>query len=139
MTLLLVMLGAAVGAPCRLLIDRAVTRRVAQRPPPGAARGRSPRWSVVTHPGMPWGILTANLIGSFVLGVVWALCPAPGQALLGAGFCGALTTYSTFAHQTTGLARSGAVPTAVAYVVISVAGCVALAFVGGWLVGAVAR
>lgn len=54
----------------------------------------------------PWAILVVNLVGSFVLGAVLdhltALGPDAGRRraarlLLGVGFCGAFTTYSSFA------------------------------------------
>src|SRR4051794_34980200 len=49
-------------------------------------------------PAWPWATLVANLDGAFVLGAVaTALAPGSrGRALLGAGLCGALTTFSTF-------------------------------------------
>ena len=79
MILLWVALGAAVGAPARYLTDRAVQTR---------------RDSV-----FPWGTLTVNVVGSFILGVLAALgshvSPAV-SALVAVGFCGALTTFSTF-------------------------------------------
>lgn len=86
MTLLWVALGAAIGAPLRYLTDRFVQSR---------------------HSSVfPWGIMTINVLGSFVLGVVTGVAAHPAlAALLGTGFCGAFTTYSTFANDTVALAR----------------------------------
>lgn len=88
MTALLVALGAAIGAPLRYLTDRAVQAR---------------------HDSVfPWGTLVVNLAGSLVLGFVLALPADPAvAALLGTGFCGALTTYSTFSYETLRLVEQG--------------------------------
>jgi fluoride exporter len=96
-----VAIGAAVGAPARYLTDRAVQSRF------GTA--------------LPWGTLTVNVVGSFVLGLVTALAPDPAlAALVGTGFCGALTTYSTFSFETFALAERGSPWRAAANVVGSV-------------------
>lgn len=89
MSALMVALGAAVGAPTRFLVDLTLQHRL----------GRA----------FPWGTLVVNVVGSLILGSLLAL-PLPPEvpALLGTGFCGALTTYSTFAHETVRLARTGA-------------------------------
>lgn len=109
MTALWVALGAAVGAPLRYLTDRAFQRL-----------GR-----------FPWGTLTVNVVGSFVLGVVTAVPAAPAvTALVGVGFCGALTTYSTFAYETAALVERRAVAVAAANVVGSVVVGLAAAVVG---------
>ena len=77
MTVLLVALGAAVGAPVRYVIAHALDDR------------------------MPWGTLSVNVVGSFLLGMFSALAPSESTfALLGTGFCGGLTTYSAFAVHT---------------------------------------
>lgn len=50
----------------------------------------------------PWGILTVNIIGSFLIGILFAIfvhytVSDTLKAFLTSGFLGALTTYSTFA------------------------------------------
>ena len=92
MTYLWVALGAAIGAPLRYLTDRFVSARVDSR--------------------FPWGTFTVNATGSLILGLVAGVGlagDAPWQLVLGTGFCGALTTYSTFAWETVQLvgARAG--------------------------------
>jgi CrcB protein len=111
MTVLLVALGAAVGAPLRYLVDRAVQTR--------------------HESAFPWGTLGVNILGSLVLGVLTGLPAASAvSALLGTGFCGALTTYSTFSYETMRLARSGLRLHALANVVISVLAGLGAAYIG---------
>lgn len=79
---LLVALGAGVGAPARYAIDQFVQK---------------------TH-GSDWplGTLVVNIVGAFILGLV----VGAGQSsflLLGTGFAGALTTWSTFAMESIAL------------------------------------
>lgn len=94
MTLLLVFLGGAVGAPVRYLTDRLVQR---------------------LHDSVfPWGTLTVNLVGSLVLGLLLGArddvgLPPTAVTLLGTGFCGALTTFSTFGFETMRLLQEGSV------------------------------
>ena len=114
MTPLLVVVGAVVGAPLRLLADRiAVARR-------GRATGL--------------GTLTVNVAGSAVLGLVLGLAAAPAWVvtLVGTGFCGTLTTFSTFGWDVVRLVEERAVTRAVAYLAGSlVLGLGAAAL--GWL------
>jgi CrcB protein len=97
----------------------------------GGAVGAGLRWGVFTlvPPGrFPWPVLAANVVGSFVLGVVMAEEWAhPRRRLLlhdgaGIGFCGGLTTMSTFAVEVADLLRDGDATTAYAYVAASIAG-----------------
>lgn len=53
----------------------------------------------------PTGTLTVNLAGSFLAGLLSNLATPELQVVLIAGFCGGLTTYSTFAWQTKKLAK----------------------------------
>jgi CrcB protein len=113
MTLLLVLLGGAVGAPLRYLTDVSVQR----------LHGTS----------FPWGTWTVNVVGSFVLGVVAASSPDWLATLAGTGFCGALTTFSTFGYETVRLAEEGETRTAVANVAASLAAGLTAAAAGWWL------
>lgn len=93
MILLMVCLGAALGAPARYLTDRAIQSR---------------------HDTVfPWGTLTVNVVGSLILGLLVGAdsryeLPAEVVAAVGIGFCGALTTWSTLGFETVRLAEDGA-------------------------------
>jgi CrcB protein len=97
-TPLLVVLGALVGAPLRLLAHRVAVAR----------RG----------PGSVLGTCAVNVAGSAVLGVLLGLrevSPAV-LALVGTGFCGTLTTFSTFGYEVVRLVEGRAVLRAAGYV-----------------------
>jgi fluoride exporter len=87
--------------------------------------------------GLPWGTFVINITGSLILGflAVWLLERAePARRelylLLGTGFCGGYTTFSTFEWETYKLIRDGNWPVALANILGSVAiGFLAL-FVG---------
>jgi CrcB protein len=115
-TLALVMLGAALGAPLRWWVDRAVQAR---------------------HDSVfPWGTFTVNVLGSFVLGVVAAAATrgSPWYALLGTGFCGGFTTFSTFSFENVRLWEQGSGRIAAFNLAGSVAAGLAAAF-AGWMIG----
>ncbi|MGH2602118.1 MAG: fluoride efflux transporter CrcB [Dehalococcoidia bacterium] len=118
MTALLVALGAAVGAPLRYLVDR---------------------WIQARHDMLfPWGTIVVNAVGSFALG--WLLATGPDRAFtaaLGTGFCGALTTYSTFAYETARLLEDGDRWHAILNILANVALCLPAA-AAGWAIGSAA-
>lgn len=66
----------------------------------------------VTHRGFPYGTLAVNLAGCFVLGLlsyfstVHDVVNAETQAFVSVGLLGALTTFSTFSHETLTLLQS---------------------------------
>lgn len=115
MTAVAVLLGGAVGSTLRYLTDLLVQSRHASR--------------------MPWGTFTVNIVGSFVLGVVAAVCASSGTAyaLWGTGFCGGLTTFSTFSFETVRLGEGGAARTAALNVGLSLVAGFAAVCLGWWL------
>lgn len=84
----------------------------------------------------PWSTFTVNLAGALMLG--WLLTrlaerTAPTRhwrPLVGTGFCGALTTFSTFQIETFQLARDGDVALAIGYPLASIGAGIALAALG---------
>jgi CrcB protein len=110
---LLVAMGAAVGAVARLLLGWWQTRVM-----PG---------------GFPWAIWFANVIGSLLAGFVSGLASTYIFLLLGIGFCGALTTMSTFALDVVMLRAEGARRKAVVNVFASVIPALVFAGLGLWL------
>jgi len=117
-TVLLVFAGGAVGAPARYLLDRWITGR---------------RRAGV----FPWGTLAVNLAGSLILGFVLGAArtlPEDVVTLLGTGFCGALTTFSTFGYETMRLLEDGSVLEAGCNALGSLVAGLALA-AGGFFLG----
>ncbi|MFI6996598.1 fluoride efflux transporter CrcB [Nocardia sp. NPDC050175] len=111
MNALLVIAGAALGAPSRYLLDRSVQLRHDSR--------------------FPWGTLVVNAFGCLVLGgLTGAGLSAPWMLLAGTGFCGAFTTYSTFSYETFRLAEQGAYRHAILNAVVGVATGLAAAVLG---------
>lgn len=73
----------------------------------------------------PWATLAINVLGSFLLGLLWRVglerdWPASTVTPLGTGFLGAFTTYSTFSNETVALVRADRAAAAGAYVALSV-------------------
>src|SRR5690606_36666541 len=106
-----VCLGAAIGAPARYLLDRAVQSR--------------------HQTGMPWGTVTVNLIGALLLGFLLGMDIAPGLQI---GLCGTFTTYSTFSLATVRLLEERAYARALWVVGVHLVvglGAASLGWVGG--------
>ena len=109
MIVLLVAVGGALGATTRYLAGRYV----------GSYRS------------FPVATFVVNVAGCLILGLLsGASMPAQTFALLGTGFCGGLTTYSTFAVESVGLLRIRLALTSVVYSVASVAAGLAAAWLG---------
>jgi len=76
-------------------------------------------WPV--HPGVwPWATFFVNLFGAALLGWL-TTASAETRTLWGSGFCGALTTFSTFQLETLKLVDHGSILLAVVYLGASVA------------------
>ncbi|HVC72062.1 MAG TPA: CrcB family protein [Acidimicrobiales bacterium] len=108
-------LAGAVGAVARFLTD-------------GFVQDRS-------SGSFPFGTLTVNGVGSFVLGVVTGLAWYHGlggraHAIVGVGFCGAFTTWSSVSWETVRLAEDGLDRLALVNMIGAVATALALAALG---------
>lgn len=98
--------SAFVGAILRYLVDHAVRRR--------------------TGAGLPWGTLVVNVTGSLASGFLVGLALHHGLAdtprtVVGTGFLGAYTTFSTFSSETIHLIEGGATRQALLHTALSLA------------------
>ena len=114
--------AGAVGAPVRYLVDGAVSAR--------------------TGGGFPWGTFVINVSGSLVLGLLTGLAlyhgfPEAPRLVLGTGFCGAYTTFSTHTFETVRLVEQGALAAAARNVAATVLAGLAAAALGLILAAAV--
>ena len=107
----------------------------------GAALGALLRWQLGAKlnslfPTVPPGTLVANLVGAYVIGLFiafFATSPAVSaewRLLAITGFCGGLTTFSTFSAEIAGLLQQGRITWALGAVVVHVAGSVVMTFAG---------
>lgn len=92
MTVFMVLLGGAIGAPVRMWLDSLITARLGKR--------QLPVWSR----DFLTGTYIINISGSFLLGFLTGLSlhnhvSALITAFLGIGFCGAYTTFSTWSFE----------------------------------------
>jgi CrcB protein len=108
-TLLQVALGGAIGASARYLTGLAAIRLIG--------------------PGFPWGTLTVNVVGSFIMGAIVVGLAHLGQnrfaPFLMTGLLGGFTTFSAFSLDAVTIWERGQAGTAIAYVAASV--CLSLA------------
>jgi CrcB protein len=106
-----VAIAGAVGAVARLVVDGRVLART---------RGR-----------LPWGTAVINLSGAFVLGVIVGAAPSHEVVLIvGTGFLGAYTTFSTWMLETLLLGESGRSNAAIINIAGQLVAGLALAAVG---------
>ena len=111
LNMLFVAIGGFFGANCRYIMSQFFKKRIPSK------------W--------PLGTLAVNLLGSFLLGY---LIGANGEEritlLLGTGFMGAFTTYSTFNLETIQLLQIKEKGSAIVYFILTYFGGIMLAFLG---------
>ncbi len=111
------MIGGAVGAPLRFAMSVLLFRALNQ-------------------PSFPYGTLTINVLGSFLLAcLTWAAGDRIGigpeaRLLLGGGLLGAFTTYSTFSVETVLLIERSRIFAAAGYAGATVVLCISAAYLG---------
>ena len=114
----------------------------------GAGGALARHWvSSLVHSGtgshFPWGTLTVNALGSFAIGVAFALIVERGlvhpdwRSVTMVGFLGAFTTFSTFSLEALTLYENGQPGFALLYIGSSVLVCIAAVWVGITLMRAV--
>lgn len=118
-----VAVAGGVGAMARFSIDSAITSRGAR--------------------GLPWGTILINVTGSLALGVVvglvvGGLLPPEWQAVLGVGFLGGYTTFSTASYETVRLLQQRRYALAAVNGLGVLVVCAVLAALGLWVGSTVA-
>jgi len=107
----------------------------------GAALGALLRWQLGLRlnsifPTVPPGTLAANLIGAYVVGLAVAFFASfsaispEWRLLVITGFCGGLTTFSTFSAELTTLLQEGRISWALTAVAAHVVGSVLMTLAG---------
>ena len=85
--------------------------------------------------GIPAGTFVVNLIGSFIVGFIMYSSmiidiPPEYRLLVITGFCGALTTFSTFGYETFSLLEEGDIVRFILNILLNVFGCVGMVYLG---------
>ncbi|RLV58664.1 fluoride efflux transporter CrcB [Parashewanella curva] len=89
--------------------------------------------------GFPFGTLAVNIIGSFLMGVFFAVGEVSHlshelKALIAVGLLGALTTFSTFSNETLLLIQEGKIIQALMNVLLNVCLCLLMVYAGQQLI-----
>lgn len=88
----------------------------------------------------PYATLSVNIIGSFIIGIVFALSIKEAglsnnwRLFLATGICGGFTTFSAFSLENMGLLQSGRFGIALTYIIISIVLGIAATFLGYLLI-----
>lgn len=116
MKILLIMIGGSLGALCRYAITLLAARL----------------WGNT----FPWGTLVVNLIGCFLIGLVFGLAERASwvtplfRLFFVTGFLGALTTFSSFAMETVAITNSASLYPGSLNLLANNLGCVLLVLMG---------
>lgn len=115
---LLIFVGGGFGSICRYLVSQLISQ---------------------SFDHYPFGTLTVNLIGSFLIGLLVGLSEKfythqNWHFLLVTGFCGGFTTFSTFSYENLQLMRNLEYKALFSYVFVSLFGGFWATFLGFWLV-----
>lgn len=115
--IILVALGGALGCVGRFLLSNGIY--------------------ILLGRNFPYGTLTVNCVGSFLMGILFVLflerfagIAEQMRALLLIGFLGGFTTFSTFSIETINLIENGEILTAAINVIVSVSFCLILTWFG---------
>ena len=90
--------------------------------------------------GFPWATLTVNLVGCFLIGLLWGVFSKNGTEgsnwalFLTVGVCGGFTTFSTFSKEALMMLQGGNLWGFVGYIALSVVIGIALVALGYFLV-----
>jgi CrcB protein len=113
-TLIQVAIGGAIGAIARYMTNIGLLRLIG--------------------PGFPWGTLTVNVAGSFLMGLAWVLLDVRGAMrfapLVMTGVLGGFTTFSAFSLDAVTMVERGQAGLGLIYVAASVAASIAALFAG---------
>jgi len=107
--------GSFIGGILRYLLSQFIQTRITQ--------------------AFPYGTFAVNIIGCFLIGVVFALVERgnvsqPWRLFLATGLLGGFTTFSAFSYETVSLLRDGQLLSAGAYIILSVFLGLTATFVG---------
>lgn len=100
----------------------------------GGAIGAALRYQVSLLVAFPWGTLTVNVLGAFLIGIVWHFVASKGSSFWGpfvmTGVLGGFTTFSTFSLDVLRLMEVARYAQAVGYVAASIILALAACFAG---------
>jgi len=112
-------LGGFIGSILRYVVGKSVDERL--------------------NSAFPWGTFTVNVVGSFIIGLVYTLAlrklglAENWRLFLGVGFCGGFTTFSAFAWENVNLLDQKLIGTSLLYIIMSVILGLLAIVAGGWV------